>query len=404
MKKVIFLVDMNSFFISCEMTRHPELAGKPAAVAGDPKKRTGIILTANYEARRYGVKTTMPVGQALKLCPDLLLLPPDHRFYSETSRQVMDILSSFTPAVQENSIDEAWLDMTGCEGLFGDPRTSAGLIMRTLLEELGLPCSIGISENRFLSKMASEMKKPLGITELWKKDIEKKLWPLPVGDMYGVGKQTAEKLESMGIFTIGDLARSDREVLTKRLGKWGADLHSLANGLDGSEIAAHSHESAKSIGRSVTLAQDITDQEGARTILLRLSEDVGRSARKHGLKGRTVQISIKYSDFKTITRQATVPPTCHTNEIFSHGFELLKKNWNPRKPVRLLGISLSGFEEEQAVQQLSMFGAEAHSKEDEKLDKLENALDGLRDKYGKAIVNRAVLMKKEKSSGNKQSE
>ncbi len=396
MKKVIFLVDMNSFFISCELTRHPELAGKPAAVAGDPKKRTGIILTANYEARKYGVKTTMPVGQALKLCPDLVLLPPDHRFYSDTSRQVMEILSSFTPVVQENSIDEAWLDMTGCEGLFGDPRTSAGLIMKTLLEELGLPCSIGISENRFLSKMASEMKKPLGITELWKKDIEEKLWPLPVGEMYGVGKQTAEKLKSMGILTIGDLARSDRDSIAARLGKWGYDLHGLANGLDGSEIAPHAYEAAKSIGRSVTLAQDITDLDSARTILLRLSEEVGRSARKHGLKGRTVQISIKYADFKTITRQGTVSPTCHTNEIFEHGFELLRKNWNTRKPVRLLGISLSGFEEEQAVKQLSMFGSEVQDKGDEKLDKLETALDGLRDKYGKAIVNRAVLMKKEK--------
>lgn len=398
MNRVIFLVDMNSFFISCEITRHPELAGKPAAVAGDPKKRTGIILTANYEARKFGVKTTMPVHQALKLCPDLVLLPPDHHFYSEISRQVMDILSGFTPIVEENSIDEAWLDMTGCEGLFGDPKSSAELIMKTLQIELGLPCSIGISENKFLSKMASEMKKPLGITELWKKDIKQKLWPLTAESMYGVGKQTAGKLKDLGINTIGDLAVSNCDALVKKLGKSGAELHRLANGLDGSAVVSRVHEAVKSIGRSVTLAEDISDLNIARTIILRLSEEIGITARKQGVKGRTVQITIKYADFKTITRQATVPATCHTNEIFSHGYDLLKKNWNSRKPVRLLGISLSGFDAEQAAEQLTMFDPCEKNAGSEKLEKLENALDNLRDKYGKSIINRAALMKKESGS------
>ena len=398
MNRVIFLVDMNSFFISCELTRHPELKGKPAAVAGDPKKRTGIILTANYEARKFGVKTTMPVHQALKLCSDLILLPPDHHFYSELSRQVMEILSGFTPIVEENSIDEAWLDMTGCEGLFGDPKSSAELIMKTLQTELGLPCSIGISENKFLSKMASEMKKPLGITELWKKDIKQKLWPLPVQSMYGVGKQTAEKLKGLGIKTIGELAGSNREVLFKRLGKSGAELQNLANGLDGSAVVSRVHEAVKSIGRSVTLAEDISDLAVARTIILRLSEEIGMTARRQGVKGRTVQITIKYADFRTITRQATVPATCHTNEIFSHGYDLLKKNWNSRKPVRLLGISISGFDGEQASQQLNMFDPAEQNAGSEKLKKLESALDVLRDKYGKSIIKRAALIKKESGS------
>jgi len=398
MNRVIFLVDMNSFFISCELTRHPEIKGKPAAVAGDPKKRTGIILTANYEARKFGVKTTMPVHQALKLCPDLVLLPPDHHFYSDISRQVMEILSGFTPVVEENSIDEAWLDMTGCEGLFGDPKSSAELIMKTLQIELGLPCSIGISENKFLSKMASEMKKPLGITELWKKDIRQKLWPLPVQSMYGVGKQTAEKLKDLGINTIGDLANSNREVLLKRLGKSGAELQNLANGLDGSAVVSRVHEAVKSIGRSVTLAEDISDLASARTIILRLSEEIGMSARRQGVKGRTVQITIKYADFRTITRQATVSATCHTNEIYSHGYDLLKKNWNSRKPVRLLGISLSGFDGEQASEQLTMFDPSDKNTGREKLEKLETALDVLRDKYGKSIIKRAALMKKESGS------
>lgn len=398
MSKVIFLVDMNSFFISCEMTRHPEIEGKPAAVAGDPATRTGIILTANYDARNFGVKTTMPVHQALRLCPDLVLLPPDHRFYSETSHQVMEILSGFTPVVEVNSIDEAWLDMTGCEGLFGAPEISARLIMKTLQTELGLPCSIGISENKFLSKMASEMKKPLGITELWRKDIGQKLWPLPVQSMYGVGRQTAEKLKSIGINTVGDLAQSNREALVKKLGRSGLELQALANGFDDGEVSSHAHESVKSIGRSVTLAEDISDLESARTILLRLSEEVGRAARKQDVKGRTVQITIKYADFRTITRQATVPATSHTNDIFDQGYELLGKNWSSRQPVRLLGISLSGFDSVQAAEQLSMFDPKAEAPGNEKQGRLENALDSLRDKYGKSIVNRAVLMKKESGS------
>ena len=164
MHKVIFLVDMNAFFISCEMTRNPSLAGKPSAVAGDPKKRTGIILAANYEARAYGVRTAMVVHEALKLCPGMMLVPPDHHFYGQKSEHVMDLLANYTPIVEQNSIDEAWLDMTGTEKLFGNPLDTAKRIMDEIKNKLGLWCSIGIAENKFLAKMASEMKKPLGIT------------------------------------------------------------------------------------------------------------------------------------------------------------------------------------------------------------------------------------------------
>ncbi|HAS91253.1 MAG TPA: DNA polymerase IV, partial [Clostridiales bacterium] len=246
MKRVIFLVDMNAFYISCEKTRHPEIEGKPAAVAGDPVNRTGIILTANYEARKYGVKTTMILREAFRLCPDLIIIPPDHRFYEKKSQEVMQILSSYTPIVEQNSIDEAWLDMTGCERLFGQPLESARSIMDRIKNELNLWCSIGISENKFLAKMASEMKKPLGITELWKKDIEEKLWPLPVDYMYGVGKQTAKKLNSMGIYTIKDLALTKREDIYHKLGKIGVELVLLANGKDDTPVNVN-REDIKSI-------------------------------------------------------------------------------------------------------------------------------------------------------------
>jgi len=398
MNKVIFLVDMNSFFISCEATRHPEIAGRPAAVAGDPKNRTGIILTANYEARKFGVKTTMVIHESLKLCPNMQLIPPDHHFYEQKSREVMEILSCYTPVIEQNSIDEAWLDMTGCEGIFGKPSMSANRIMNQLKNELGLCCSIGISENKFLSKMASEMKKPLGITELWKNDIEIKLWPLPIQSMYGVGKQTAQKLRSMGIETIGDLGQFNRDQLTKKLGKFGTEIHQLANGIDISRVISRSENDIKSIGRSITLTKDIFDIECAKIILIKLADEVGTSARKYDKKGRTVQLNIKYSNFKNITRQATLPATNLTKEIYSSAIDLLQKNWDKELPIRLLGLSLSGFSKDSPIEQLSMFKMSevSPSKEKlEKLEKLENTIDDIREKYGSSIINRAVLIKKD---------
>ncbi|WP_333860371.1 DNA polymerase IV [Clostridium sp.] len=398
MHRIIFLVDMNAFFISCESTRHPEIIDKPAAVAGDPENRRGIILTANYEARKFGVKTTMLLHQALKLCPDMIIIPPDHKFYKHKSRQVMDILSGYTPVIEENSIDEAWLDMTGCERIFGKPYECAKQIMEHINNELGLKCSIGISENKFLAKMASEMKKPSGITELWKKDIEHKLWPLPIQFMYGVGKQTTQKLEKMKIKTIGELALFNRGHLVKKLGKIGGEIYQLANGIDISQIKPHLQHDIKSIGKSVTLPHDISDIESAKIILMKLSDEVGMTARRHNKKGRTVQISIKYSNFHSITRQTTIPATYLVKEIYSAGIEMLQKNWNKQLPVRLLGISLSGFIKDNDSKQISIFNMlEADHEIDsvDKIDKLEIAIDNIRQKYGSSIINRAILMKKD---------
>ena len=393
MGRVVFLVDMNAFFISCEQSRNPELIGKPAAVAGDPKRRSGIILAANYEARHYGVKTTMVIHEAKKLCPNLILVPPNHSFYEERSAEVMELLNSFTPVVEQNSIDEAWLDMTGCESIFGKPREAAEKIMSRIKNELGLWCSIGIAENKFLSKMASEMKKPLGITELWMNDIPTKLWPLPVNYMYGVGKSTSEKLKSKGIVTIGDLAKENCSNLKSLLGKTGEHLVSLANGIDSELVAAHSENSMKSIGRSTTLSEDIISLEKAKLILMELAEEIGISARKHGKQGKTIQISIKYSDFKSITRQMSVPETNLTKEIIKGGFTLIENNWDARKPIRLLGISLTGFDEEDSPQ-MSFFDEMDPPFRDEKEARLESAMDAIRKKHGLASLQRACLVKK----------
>ena len=389
---------MNAFFISCEMTRNPDLIGKPSAVAGDPQRRTGIILAANYEARKFGVRTAMTVQKALKLCPHMILVPPDHKFYQQKSCEVMKLLSNYTPLVEKNSIDEAWLDMTGTQNLFGSPLEAAKMIMEDIKTNLGLWCSIGISENKFLSKMASDMKKPLGITELWKKDIELKLWPLPVKFMYGIGEKTAYKLNTIGIETMGDLAKVDKNHVYNILGKPGIELYERANGIDFSPVAVGSPDDMKSIGRSTTLPEDVKDIEKLKYILMELSEDVGMTARKHNKKGRVVHITLKFSDFNVINRQTTVAPTCFTNDIYHAGYDLLKKNLPSNKAVRLIGITLGGFEENCLSEQISIFDIATDSKsnfiENNKHGKIDEVMDKIRDKYGFEKISRASLIKK----------
>ncbi len=393
MKRVVFLVDMNAFFISCETARKPELLGKPAAVAGDPKNRSGIILAANYEARSFGIKTTMVIHQAMKLCPGLILIPPDHHYYELLSAEVMTLLGNYTPVVEQNSIDEAWLDMTGTEGLFGTPVEAADKIMREINEKLGLWCSIGISENKLLAKIGSELKKPMGITELWLSDIKEKLWPLKVTELYGVGKQTGLKLNNLGIITIGDLATYDSQTLKKLMGRQGIELKAYANGLDDSPVTPHHSGEMKSIGRSTTLSEDVSDIEKIRSIFYGLCEEVGYDARKNLKRGRTVQITIKYSDFQSITRQTSVEPTFLTRDIFNIGYSLLKRNWIASRPVRLVGISLSGFDRDEASRQLSLFEDPLPSDYKEKEEKLESVIDEIRNRHGTSSVTRAVQIK-----------
>jgi DNA polymerase-4 len=388
---------MNAFFISCEMTRNDSLVGIPAAVAGDPKKRSGIILAANYEARSYGVKTTMVLHEAFKLCPKLTLVPPDHHFYGQKSAEVMDLLANYTPVLEQNSIDEAWLDMTGSEGLFGKPLVAANRIMDDIKDRFGLWCSIGIAENKFLAKMAAEMKKPLGITELWKQDIPTKLWPLPVKEMYGIGAKTAEKLNRMGIKTISELATLDKNIIVKTLGKFGSEIHLHANGIDNSPVLARMSDDVKSIGRSTTLPGNISDIEKAKLVLMELADDIGMTVRKHGKKGRTVHIILKYSDFHVVTRQSTIPATCSTKEIYHSGCSLLEQNWSHFQPIRLIGISLSGFHKDCSSDQLSLFDQAQDNAKSEKNKRIDSAMDKIRSKHGAEIITLAALVKKEKT-------
>jgi DNA polymerase-4 len=270
--------------------------------------------------------------------------------------------------------------------------------MDEIKDGLGLWCSIGIAKNKFLAKMAAEMKKPLGITELWQHDIQDKLWPLPVKKMYGVGAKTSEKLNSMGIKTIGELAKSDVSTVIKALGKVGNEIYLHANGIDNSTVLARVDDDAKSIGREKTLPKDITDIEKAKIVLMELADDIGMTVRKKGKQGRTVHITMKYSDFRSVTRQITIPATSVTKEIYQAGCRLLEQNWNKSNSVRLIGISISGFHEDISSDQLSLFYPMQIHVTTDKNKQIDKAMDKIRNKYGSEKITLATLVKKDKDT------
>jgi DNA polymerase-4 len=242
--------------------------------------------------------------------------------------------------------------------------------------------------------MAAEMKKPLGITELWEDDIPRKLWPLPVKEMYGIGGKTAEKLNRMGIGTIGELAAFDRERLVKAFGKYGEGMCLRAQGIDDSPVLAGQAGDMKSVGRSTTLPEDLSDVEKAKLVLMELADDIGMTVRRHGKKGRTVQITLKYSDFQVATRQITIPPTSTTREIYQAGLNLLEQHWNRSRPVRLIGISLSGFQEDGSSAQLSLFEQKENTAKNDKNERIDRVMDKIRNKHGFESITFAALVEK----------
>lgn len=417
MNRVILLVDMNAFFISCETSRDQSLVGIPAAVAGDPGKRTGIILAANYEARARNLKTAMTVAQAIRLCPELRLVKPDHDFYKQKSKHLMQLLNEFSPIVEPNSIDEAWIDLSGCEKIYSTPMQAAELIMTDINKRLGIPCSIGISSNKFLAKMAAEMRKPQGITELWPEQIASLLWPLPVNNMYGIGSKTANKLTAIGIKTIGDLAAVKPKLLSDMFGRSGLQLYNHANGIDPETVTMPSENEVKSIGKSVTLAKDANSPDEVRTILIKLADEIARSARKHKKQGSVIRITIKYSDFSITTRQCKINPTASGNDIYQHAYQLMTCHWKTNSSVRLVGITLANFSEEIINRQLTLFDFDKcqlhgmhsdkhkliqtnslHGADDRR--RLEETIDAIKQKHGKSIITRGSLLENKECSKN----
>lgn len=381
---VIFHIDMNCFYAAVEMAYNPELKGKPLAIAGNPEERKGIVVTSSYEARAYGVKTTMPLWQARRLCPDLLVRRPNFDRYRTASARIFKMLAEITPLVEPVSIDEGYMDITACKHL-GNPLEIARNLQNRILNELDLSCSIGIAPNKFLAKMASDMKKPLGITVLRKRDLPHKLWPLSIEEMHGVGEKTAEKLSTIEINFIRDLALADVYQLKKILGINGERLMNRANGSDPREVDPEAINEFKSIGSSQTLPEDTTDETEIRKLMHGLSENVERRLKRKQAAGRNVQIMIRYHNRKTVTRSKKLPDFIEKKEdILGAANELFQKHWD-LEPIRLLGITVQDVAEKQnIVQQLDLFTYEREAKK----EKLYEAIESLSEKYGTGTFTR----------------
>ncbi|MCJ7839382.1 DNA polymerase IV [Lederbergia sp. NSJ-179] len=387
--RVILHVDMNSFFASVEMAYDPSLKGKPLAIAGDEKQRRGIVVTCSYEARKFGVKTPMPLWEAKKLCPELTVRKPNFDRYRKASQAMFEVLRNISDLVEPVSIDEGYIDITACQEL-GNPMEIADRIQRSLLNQLDLPCSIGIAPNKFLAKMASDMKKPLGITILRKRDVPHILWPLPVVEMHGIGEKTAMKLEAIHIHTIGDLARANDIQLRASLGIRGLQLKERANGRDTRAVDPEAAAENKSVGNSVTLPKDLAIQAELLSVLDKLSKSVSERMKRKGYLTMNVAITIRYKDRKTITRGRKLRnPLIKAEDIFREAKSLFIVNWNG-DPVRLLGITgMDLVEEDQAYEQLNLFTFEKAAKS----EPLHEVINQLRDKYGKSVLKRGKDIK-----------
>lgn len=377
-RRIIFHIDMNSFYASVEMAFNPDLKGKPIAIAGNPEERKGIIVTSSYEARAKGVRTTMTVWQAKKLCPELILLKPNFERYRAASSEIFKMMSEITPLVQPVSIDEGYLDVTEVKHL-GNPLEIAKNLQNQILKELDLPCSIGIAPNKFLAKMGSDMKKPLGITIVRKRELDKTLWPLPIEEMYGVGEKTAEKLKAIDIHKIGDLAKFDVYQLRQILGINGERLKNRANGIDNREVDPDAIHEFKSIGNSQTLRNDTTDEIEIKDLMERLADNVIRRMDRKDAVGKSVQLTIRYYDRKTITRSKKLDTYIDNKEdLFLIANELFEQHWN-EDPIRLIGITVQHIEEKRNIgEQLSLFTYE----EAEKKEVLQQTIDKLAEKFG----------------------
>ena len=377
--RVIYHIDMNSFYASVEMAHDPTLKGKPVAIAGNPKQRRGIIVTSSYEARHFGVRTTMPLWEARKLCPNLIVLPPNFDRYREASRKMFQLIAELTPHVEPVSIDEGYIDVTNIDH-HGTPIDTAKMLQKRIKDELDLPSSIGIGPNKFLAKMASDMKKPMGITVLRIRDLPKKLWPLPIEKMYGVGKKTAEKLRQIKIDSIGDLAKADVYKLSQLLGINGERLKNRANGIDPRHVDPDAVNEFKSIGNSKTLPHDTTDEAEIRQLFEHLATTIEMRMQRRQAVGLTVQIMIRYYDHQTVTRSKKLPDYIYTKEdILRHALSLFHNHWN-LQPVRLLGITVTDMIDKQYMtKQLNLF---TYEQEIEK-EKLQETINDLTRKFGK---------------------
>ena len=388
MSRIILHLDMDAFYTSVEQRDHPEYQGKPVIVGANPRggRGRGVVAAASYEAREFGLHSAMPIGRAYRKCPQAIYLRGNMRKYGEVSRRIMEILRGFTDLVEQISIDEAFLDVTGSTGLFGERQELALEMKKRIREEERLNASIGIAPNKFLAKIASDLEKPDGLVEVVAGQEEEFLSDLPIERLWGVGPRTAEELHKLGLYKIRDIARLSLAELDERFGKHGRHLHHLARGIDDRPVQPE-HE-WKSLGQETTFEQDTDDPQVVRQTLLELSEAVARRLRKQELLAGGLTLKFRDEEFVTETRSMTLPdPTDDASEIFRIVRKLLTRVRSREHKVRLLGIYGSRLQDvHEAPRQLRLF------EPDDKRRRLNVSMDSIQQRFGDGAVNRASLV------------
>ena len=394
MDRTILHSDCNCFYASVEMLHRPELTGKPLAVGGDPEARHGIVLTANYIAKRQGVKTGMALWQARQACPDIIFVPPRMDLYLRFSRLCREIYLEYTDQVENFGCDEAWLAVENSSLIKGDGMTIAREISERIRRELGITVSIGVSWNKIFAKLGSDYKKPDAITRISRENYRQIVWPLPSSDLLYVGRSTKRKLARVGIITIGDIAESEPDYMHSLLGKMGLILHGFANGLDESPVTTDGYSApVKSIGNSTTTPRDLETDTDVKIILMALSESVAMRLRKNGFVAEVVEISVRDNGLYSFTRQKKLSrPTNVTNEIMTAAFSLFKEHYSWQNPIRSLGVRGSSLKLENIPVQLNLFTDEKMREKQEKLDAM---TDEIRRRFGYFSIQRAFVKQDE---------
>ncbi len=378
----ILHVDMDAFFVSIELLSHPELRGKPVAVGGQTR---GVVSTASYEARAFGVNSAMPVGLARRRCPELIMIPPHHHRYAEVSRRIMGILASVTPNVEQVSVDEAFLDVSGATRLFGSPVHIGTALRHRIREQEGVPASVGIAATKHVAKIASAHAKPDGLLLIPKDRTLDFLGGLPVGALWGVGGRTEERLKRAGVDTVGEITALGETRMIRLLGQAaGRHLYALACGVDPRPVCARAEE--KSVGREETFFDHVADRTELERIMLAQSHDAARRLRARRLMGRTVSIKVRFGDFTTITRSQTLGrPTQVAADIYAAATSLLRQVTIPADGLRLLGVRVENLTPADSDVQLTF-------DDDPRRSEAEAAMDAVRDRFGTASLGPASLL------------